>query len=254
MIGTYHNIFRIGAILQDLGFWILNDVIWRKSNPMPNFRGRRFTNAHETLLWCAADSEARYTFNYEAMKALNDDLQMRSDWLIPLCGGPERLRDGDGPEGAPDAEARGAAAPRAARLDPAGRHRARPVFRHRHDRRGRQAAGAPLYRHRARPRLCRGRAAAHRRGPAGAGRARRLESRREAPRVPFGSLVERGLLAPGEVLVDQPALERAGARRRQPDLGRASRLDPLGRRRAARARRPATAGPSGMSSARASWC
>jgi len=96
VIGTYHNIFRIGAAVQDLGFWILNDVIWRKTNPMPNFRGRRFTNAHETLLWCARSREARYTFNYEAMKALNDELQMRSDWLIPLCGGPERLRGGDG--------------------------------------------------------------------------------------------------------------------------------------------------------------
>ncbi len=88
VIGTYHNIFRIGAIVQDLGFWILNDVIWRKTNPMPNFRGRRFTNAHETLLWCAYSREARYTFNYEAMKALNEELQMRSDWLIPVCGGP----------------------------------------------------------------------------------------------------------------------------------------------------------------------
>src|SRR5260370_6984114 len=96
VIGSYHNVFRIGAAVQDLGFWILNDVIWRKTNPMPNFRGRRFTNAHETLLWCAPSKQARYTFNYEAMKALNDELQMRSDWLIPLCGGPERLRDGAG--------------------------------------------------------------------------------------------------------------------------------------------------------------
>ena len=96
VIGSYHNIFRIGAILQDLGFWILNDVVWRKSNPMPNFRGRRFTNAHETLIWCARSRDSRYTFNYEAMKALNEELQMRSDWLIPLCGGPERLKDDDG--------------------------------------------------------------------------------------------------------------------------------------------------------------
>jgi modification methylase len=101
VIGTYHNIFRIGAIVQDLGFWILNDLVWRKSNPMPNFRGRRFTNAHETLLWCAHSREARYTFNYEAMKALNEDLQMRSDWLIPLCGGPERLREEDGKKAHP---------------------------------------------------------------------------------------------------------------------------------------------------------
>src|SRR5580658_8861260 len=92
VIGSYHNIFRVGAIVQDLGFWILNDVIWRKSNPMPNFRGRRFTNAHETLIWCATSQNAKYTFNYETMKALNEDLQMRSDWVIPLCGGPERLK------------------------------------------------------------------------------------------------------------------------------------------------------------------
>lgn len=93
VIGSYHNIFRIGARLQDLGFWILNDVIWRKTNPMPNFRGRRFTNAHETLIWCAKESgKPRYHFNYEAMKSLNDDLQMRSDWLLPICSGGERLR------------------------------------------------------------------------------------------------------------------------------------------------------------------
>ena len=85
VIGSYHNIFRIGTILQDLGYWILNDVIWRKTNPMPNFRGRRFTNAHETLIWCAPDKDARHRFNYQAMKNLNDDQQMRSDWLLPLC-------------------------------------------------------------------------------------------------------------------------------------------------------------------------
>lgn len=93
VIGSYHNIFRIGAILQDLGYWILNDVIWRKSNPMPNFRGRRFTNAHETLIWAAKSKASKYRFNYEAMKALNEDLQMRSDWYLPLCTGGERLKD-----------------------------------------------------------------------------------------------------------------------------------------------------------------
>jgi modification methylase len=96
VIGSYHNIFRVGTALQDLGFWILNDVLWRKTNPMPNFRGRRFTNAHETLIWCSYDSESRYQFNYDAMKSLNDDLQMRSDWLLPLCTGRERLKvDGE---------------------------------------------------------------------------------------------------------------------------------------------------------------
>ena len=94
VIGSYHNIFRVGATLQDLGFWILNDVVWRKANPMPNFRGRRFTNAHETLIWATRDQAAKsYTFHYEALKAGNDDLQMRSDWLFPLCTGEERLKD-----------------------------------------------------------------------------------------------------------------------------------------------------------------
>jgi DNA modification methylase len=92
VIGTYHNIFRIGAILQELGFWILNDVVWLKTNPMPNFRGVRFTNAHETLIWFQKTKGAKYTFNHHAMKALNGDLQMRSDWMIPLCTGKERLR------------------------------------------------------------------------------------------------------------------------------------------------------------------
>ena len=97
VIGSYHNIFRVGTILQDLGFWILNDVIWRKTNPMPNFRGKRFTNAHETLIWAAKSQGAKsYTFNYEAMKALNDELQMRSDWHLPICSGGERLKDETG--------------------------------------------------------------------------------------------------------------------------------------------------------------
>src|ERR1700731_273988 len=97
VIGSYHNIYRVGALLQDLGFWILNDIVWRKSNPMPNFRGRRFTNAHETLIWAAREAAKRdYTFNYEALKAGNDDIQMRSDWLFPLCTGEERLKGRDG--------------------------------------------------------------------------------------------------------------------------------------------------------------
>lgn len=97
VIGSYHNIFRVGASLQDLGFWMLNDVIWRKTNPMPNFRGRRFQNAHETLIWASRDQKSKgYTFNYEAMKAANDDVQMRSDWLFPICTGSERLKDDNG--------------------------------------------------------------------------------------------------------------------------------------------------------------
>ena len=94
VIGSYHNIFRVGTVMQDLGYWVLNDVIWRKNNPMPNFRGKRFTNAHETLIWAAkSQNQKGYTFNYEAMKSLNDDLQMRSDWLLPICNGGERLKD-----------------------------------------------------------------------------------------------------------------------------------------------------------------
>ena len=96
VIGSYHNIFRVGTILQDLGYWILNDVVWRKVNPMPNFRGRRFTNAHETLIWASRDKASKYTFHYEAMKVFNDDLQMRSDWTLPLCTGGERLKNKKG--------------------------------------------------------------------------------------------------------------------------------------------------------------
>ena len=96
VIGSYHNIFRVGAILQNLGFWILNDIIWCKTNPMPNFRGKRFTNAHETMIWASTSPTARPCFNYEAMKNMNDDKQMRSDWILPICSGKERLRGEDG--------------------------------------------------------------------------------------------------------------------------------------------------------------
>ncbi len=202
VIGSYHNVFRIGAAVQDLGFWILNDVIWRKSNPMPNFRGRRFTNAHETLLWCARSREARYTFNYEAMKALNDELQMRSDWLIPLCGGPERLRDGAGKKAHPTQKPEAllhrvllaSTRPGEIVLDPFfGTGTTGAVAK----RLGRRFIGIeqdPAY-----VAIARRRIAGVRPAPA---EFVALESRREAPRIPFGSLVERGLLAPGEVLFD----------------------------------------------------
>jgi modification methylase len=202
VIGTYHNIFRIGAALQDLGFWILNDVIWRKTNPMPNFRGRRFTNAHETLLWCAASRETRYTFNYEAMKALNDELQMRSDWLIPLCGGPERLRDSGGKKAHPTQKPEAllhrvllaSTRPGDIVLDPFfGTGTTGAVAK----RLGRRFIGIerdPSYATLARRRIAEVTPAVS--------EAVILESRREAPRIPFGSLVERGLLAPGDVLVD----------------------------------------------------
>jgi modification methylase len=202
VIGSYHNVFRIGAAVQDLGFWILNDVIWRKSNPMPNFRGRRFTNAHETLLWCAHSRAARYTFNYEAMKALNDELQMRSDWLIPLCGGPERLRDGAGKKAHPTQKPEAllhrvllaSTRPGDVVLDPFfGTGTTGAVAK----RLGRRFIG--IERDPAYVAIARRRIAAVRPAPDDF---IALESRRDAPRVPFGSLVERGLLAPGEVLVD----------------------------------------------------
>ena len=99
VIGSYHNIYRVGAILQELGYWILNDIVWRKSNPMPNFRGRRFTNAHETMIWACKSEKSKYRFNYDTMNTLNDDIQMRSDWTIPICSGGERLKDENGEKG-----------------------------------------------------------------------------------------------------------------------------------------------------------
>ena len=101
VIGSYHNIFRVGASLQNKGFWILNDVIWRKSNPMPNFRGKRLTNAHETMIWASKSEGAKYTFNYEALKALNEGVQMRSDWILPICNGNERLKNNKGEKAHP---------------------------------------------------------------------------------------------------------------------------------------------------------
>lgn len=96
VIGSYHNIFRVGNMMQNLGFWILNDIIWHKSNPMPNFKGTRFTNAHETIIWASKDFNSKYNFNYQAMKSLNEGTQMRSDWHIPICSGKERIKDSDG--------------------------------------------------------------------------------------------------------------------------------------------------------------
>ncbi len=203
VIGTYHNIYRVGATLQDLGFWILNDVIWRKTNPMPNFRGRRFTNAHETLIWCARDKESRYRFNYEAMKALNDDLQMRSDWLLPLCTGRERLKVNGRkahPTQKPEAllhrvilastEVGGVV------LDPFfGTGTTGVVAK----RLGRDFIGIernPEYAALARKRLARVREVPE------AGLLS-TPAKRAEPRIPFGWLVERGMLTPGQVLYDQ---------------------------------------------------
>jgi modification methylase len=211
VIGSYHNIFRVGALLQDIGFWILNDVVWRKSNPMPNFRGRRFTNAHETLIWAARDAAKRdYTFNYEALKAGNDDIQVRSDWFIPLCTGEERLKGRDGkklhPTQKPEALlARvilAASRPDDLVLDPFC---------------GTGTTGAVAHRLRRRfigiERDTDYAAAARRRiaaiAPLPQSALASFVTAREAPRVPFAALIERGLVAPGVSLVDAKRRHRA---------------------------------------------
>ncbi len=203
VIGSYHNVFRLGASLQDLGFWVLNDVVWRKANPMPNFRGRRFTNAHETMIWAARDQKSRYTFNYASMKALNDDIQMRSDWFIPLCTGSERIKDADGRKAHPTQKPEAllhrvivaSTKPDDVILDPFfGSGTTGAVAR----RLGRRFIGLerdPAYADVARKRI----AAVRRADPDSI---EPTGSKREEPRVPFGWLVERGLLQPGEVLSD----------------------------------------------------
>jgi modification methylase len=210
VIGAYHNIFRIGTILQDLGFWVLNDVIWRKANPMPNFRGRRFTNAHETLIWAARERTSRHRFNYQSMKALNDDIQMRSDWFIPLCTGPERLRNQQGlklhPTQKPEALLHrvllASTAPGDIVLDPfLGTGTTAAVARRLH----RHFIG--IERHPAYVEAALGRIRAV--TPAPDEGMVRLPSRRDAPRVPFGTLVERGLLPAGSRLFDRLRRVRA---------------------------------------------
>ncbi|MBV9539230.1 MAG: site-specific DNA-methyltransferase [Acidisphaera sp.] len=210
VIGSYHNIFRIGAILQELGFWLLNDVIWRKANPMPNFRGRRFTNAHETLIWAARGRDARYRFNYQAMKALNDDVQMRSDWWIPLCTGAERLRNEHGlklhPTQKPEALLHrvllASTSPGDIVLDPfVGTGTTAAVAR----RLARHYIG--IERHPAYVEAALGRVRRVR--PAPPGGTSTTPSKREAVRVPFGNLVERGLIPAGTALTDRLRLVAA---------------------------------------------
>ncbi len=202
VIGSYHNIFRVGASLQDLGFWILNDVVWRKTNPMPNFRGRRFTNAHETMIWCAKDADARYCFNYDAMKSLNDDLQMRSDWLLPICNGGERIKDENGNKAHPTQKPEAllhrvilaATRPGAVVLDPFfGTGTTGVVAK----RLGRHYIG--IERERAYVEVARKRLSKVR--PVEDVSLMATPSKREEPRIPFGWLVERGLLHPGDLLV-----------------------------------------------------
>jgi modification methylase len=211
VIGSYHNIFRVGTLLQDLGFWILNDIVWRKSNPMPNFRGRRFTNAHETLIWAAREAGKRnYTFNYEALKAGNEDIQVRSDWFIPLCTGEERLKGQDGkklhptqkPEALLGRVLLSASRPDDLVLDPfCGSGTTGAVAR----RLRRRFIGIERDRDYAAAARARIGAVAPLPAPALAS----FMTAREAPRVPFAALIERGLVSPGISLVDAKRRHRA---------------------------------------------
>jgi len=202
VIGSYHNIFRVGAALQNQGYWILNDVVWRKSNPMPNFRGKRFTNAHETMIWASKSEGAKYTFNYEALKALNEGLQMRSDWVLPICTGHERLKDENGDKAHPTQKPEsllhrvlvGSTNPGDVILDPFfGTGTTGAVAKML----GRNFIGIEreeAYRKVAEKRIS---------------KVRKYDSealavttgKRAEPRVPFGQLVERGMLRPGEELL-----------------------------------------------------
>ena len=201
VMGAYHNIFRLGTFLQDMGFWIMNDVIWRKTNPMPNFKGTRFTNAHETLIWAAKTKDARPTFNYAAMKALNDGVQMRSDWVMPICSGSERIKASDGKKAHPTQK------PEAllhrvllATTDP-GDIVLDPFF-------GTGTTGAAakrlgrkfigIEREDEYVKVATERLAAIR--PAADESLAVTRSKRAEPRIPFGNLVERGLIKPGDTL------------------------------------------------------
>ncbi|MGR3571314.1 DNA methyltransferase [Brevirhabdus sp.] len=213
VIGSYHNVFRMGATLQNAGFWILNDVVWRKSNPMPNFRGKRLTNAHETLIWASKSDASKYTFNYEALKALNEGVQMRSDWVLPICTGHERLKDDRGDKAHPTQKPEsllhrvlvGTTNPGDVVLDPFfGTGTTGAVAK----KLGRNFIGIE--------REAAYRAVAERR----IADVRRFDrsslevstSKRAEPRVPFGQLVERGMLQPGEELLSQNGRHRAKIR------------------------------------------
>ncbi len=234
VIGSYHNIFRVGATLQDLEFWILNDIVWRKANPMPNFRGRRFTNAHETLIWASKGADAKgYTFHYEALKAGNEDLQMRSDWFIPLCTGEERLKGEDGRKVHPTQKPEVAPRAHPPRLVQSRRRRARSLLRHRaRPARWRRSSVATSSASSA----IRGYASAARERIAAvqplseASVAAPPEKRAEA-RVPFLALLEGGHVKAGETLVDERRRHRAIVRADGTlALGQHRRLDPQDRR------------------------
>src|SRR4051794_35361948 len=211
VIGSYHNIFRVGTTMQDLGFWILNDVVWRKTNPMPNFRGRRFTNAHETMIWAAREAGAKsYTFNYEALKAGNEDIQVRSDWTLPLCTGEERLKGRDGKKLHPTQKPQALLArvilsssrPDDLVLDPFnGTGTTGAVAKHL----GRRYIGIerdPAYAAAAEKRIAEMQ-------PLEAPTLAPFMTAREAPRVPFAALLERGLVNAGAKLVDAKKRHKA---------------------------------------------
>jgi modification methylase len=203
VIGSYHNIFRVGAALQDAGYWILNDIIWRKSNPMPNFRGTRFTNAHETLIWASRSEDSRYTFNYRAMKALNDELQMRSDWLLPICSGGERVKGEAGVKAHPTQKPESllyrvllaCTNPGDVVLDPFfGTGTTGAVAQ----RLGRQWIG--IEREKRYISVARQRIGSTLKLDESA--MRTMASKRSAPKVPFGALVETAMIAPGTLVTD----------------------------------------------------
>jgi modification methylase len=203
VIGSYHNIFRVGAAMQDIGFWILNDVVWRKANPMPNFKGTRFTNAHETLIWASMGEKAKYTFNYRTMKTLNDELQMRSDWVLPICGGQERIRK-DGVKAHPTQKPEAllyrvmlaTTKPGDVVLDPFfGTGTTGAVAK----RLGRSWIGCEresIYRDVALERI-------ELALPLNESAIATMQSPKSAPKVAFGALVETGWIAPGTVLIDR---------------------------------------------------
>ena len=205
VIGSYHNIFRVGYIMQDLGFWILNDIIWNKTNPMPNFKGTRFTNAHETLIWATKNPKAKYTFNYEAMKALNDDVQMRSTWEIPLCTGNERLKNKETGEKLHPTQKPEALLYRVIMastnvgdviLDPFfGTGTTGAVAK----KLGRKFIGIEkdkVYVSGAKERIAQVLVSDE-------SSALEYSCKRKAPKVPFGSVIERGFIAPGDALYDE---------------------------------------------------
>ncbi|WP_283773267.1 site-specific DNA-methyltransferase [Altererythrobacter sp. KTW20L] len=204
VIGSYHNIFRVGAMMQDMGFWILNDIVWRKTNPMPNFRGTRFTNAHETLIWASMGEKAKYQFNYRQMKSLNDELQMRSDWVLPICSGGERLKDDAGHKAHPTQKPEALLYRVMLATSEAGDVVLDPFF-------GTGTTGAvakrlgrdwigcerePAYREVATRRIAK-------ELPLDESALKSMASKRDAPRVAFGAVVEAGLLPPGTKLTDK---------------------------------------------------